>query len=182
MHDHYSTGCSCVHIFDHTIRRNAPGPRTADGPRGPIQRVHVDQSRNGSIQRVRHHFPNDANKLLSGRVQIINAWRPLSKVLRDPLALADSGTVPDSDLILTQFIYPDRVGETYEVRWGAGHRWYYKYGMVPEEVMLFKCYDSETDGRATRTPHSAFEDPLSSSQDPVRESIEVRALIFHRDV
>ena len=46
--------------------------------------------------------------------------------------------------------------------------------------MLIKCFDSKVDGRARRVPHSAFVDPSTEHESP-RESIEVRALVFHPD-
>ena len=44
--------------------------------------------------------------------------------------------------------------------------------------MLIKCYDSETDGRARFTAHTAFTDPSSGADAPPRESVEVRTLAF----
>jgi hypothetical protein len=39
---------------------------------------------------------------------------------------------------------------------------------------------SKTDGRARFAPHTAFTDPTAPPDAPPRESIEVRALLFHR--
>lgn len=100
---------------------------------------------------------------------------------RDPLAVADASSVPDSDLVVTELIYPSRRGETYAVKYNEGHRWYYKSGLSPEEVLLIKCYDSKLDGRARRVPHTAFVDPAAPASTPSRESIEVRCLVFHED-
>ena len=79
-----------------------------------------------------------------------------------------------------QLIYPDRVGETFTVRPGESHRWFYLHEQTPEEVMLIKCFDSKVDGRARRVPHSAFVNPKYENESP-RESIEVRTLVFHPD-
>lgn len=43
-----------------------------------------------------------------------------------------------------------------------------------------KNFDSKTDGRARRTLHSAFVDERYEGKRG-RESIEVRALVFHED-
>jgi hypothetical protein len=51
---------------------------------------------------------------------------------------------------------------------------------TPGEVVLIKCFDSKTDGRARRVPHSAFVNEEFVDEAP-RESIEVRALVFHPD-
>ncbi|KAH7141001.1 amino acid permease-domain-containing protein [Dactylonectria macrodidyma] len=176
------TGASRVFIFDHTIRRQPPGDDSADrSRRGPVQRVHIDQSYDASLSRVPHHLPEDADELLKGRVQIINVWRPIKTVQRDPLALADAFSVSDSDLVVTELIYPTRRGETYAVRYNEGQKWFYKSYLSPEEVLLIKCFDSKKDGRARRVPHTAFVDPSSADDAPSRESIEIRALVFHPD-
>lgn len=176
------TGASRIFIFDHTIRRAPADTRSNGAPdlRGPVNRVHIDQSYQASKQRVSHHLPSEADRLLTTRYQIINVWRPIKRILKDPLAVADSRSVPDSDLVPVGLIYPDRRGETYTVRPNEQHQWYYLYGQTPSEVTLIKCFDSKLDGRARRVPHTAFVNPDTVDEDP-RESIEVRALVFHED-
>ncbi|KAI8277991.1 hypothetical protein K4K60_006568 [Colletotrichum sp. SAR11_57] len=103
------TGANRIFIFDHTIRRQPPSAATQDRvSSGPVQRVHIDQSYKAALSRVPHHLPEDAEELLKGRVQIINVWRPIKTVLRDPLAVAEAGSVSDSDLVVTDLIYPNR--------------------------------------------------------------------------
>jgi hypothetical protein len=123
MTDRIRTGASRVFIFDHTIRR--PQPPGIDGTeqklRGPVQRVHIDQSYSASLSRVTHHLPDEAEKLLQGRVQIINVWRPIKTVQRDPLAIAEANSVDDKDLVVVELIYPNRRGETYSVKHDPGH-------------------------------------------------------------
>ncbi|TGO38625.1 hypothetical protein BHYA_0071g00360 [Botrytis hyacinthi] len=188
------TGASKIFIFDHTIRREAldtraPAPVSGDSinknptpvvVRGPVQRVHIDQSYAASPRRVTHHLPEEAEKLLKGRFQIINVWRPIKTILKDPLGVAAANSVDDKDLVPIKLIYPDREGETYSVRHAPGHKWNYLYKQTPEEVLLIKCFDSKTDGRARRVPHSAFVNPEHEGEK-ARESIEVRALVFHPD-
>lgn len=175
------TGASKIFIFDHTIRRQAPEAAGSRNPglRGPVRRVHIDQSYSAGLSRVPYHLPDESEELLKGRVQIINVWRPIKQVLRDPLAVAEANSVSDEDLIVTELIYPTRRGETYAVRHQPEHQWHYKSGLEPSEVLLIKCFDSKVDGRARRVPHTAFEDPLAGDDVPSRESIEVRALVFH---
>lgn len=106
-------------------------------------------------------------------------WRPIKTILKDPLAIADAHSVPDSDLIGAALIYPHRKGETYAVKHNPSHRWYFKYAQRPDEVTLIKCYDSVTEpGIARRVPHSSFIDPAEEDKPP-RESIEVRTLVFY---
>ncbi|KAL2825085.1 amino acid permease-domain-containing protein [Aspergillus cavernicola] len=174
-----ATGATKIFIFDHTIRRAPRDNRTTETPlRGPVQRVHIDQSYSASTNRVKHHLPADSPTLLKGRYQIINVWRPIKPILKDPLAVADAHTVPESDLVPIKLIYPDREGETLGVRANPDVKWYYRFGQTPDLVTLIKCFDSKVDGRARRVPHSAFVNPETEG-DIARESIEVRALVFH---
>jgi hypothetical protein len=50
--------------------------------------------------------------------------------------------------------------------------------MRRDEALVFKVYDSETDGRARFTPHTSFDDPTTPPGAPPRQSIEARALAF----
>jgi len=65
-----------VLIFDHTIRRQAKDERAGVQLRGPVRRVHIDQSYAASEQRVTHHLPEEAEELLKKRFQIINVRQP----------------------------------------------------------------------------------------------------------
>ncbi|KAI4157542.1 MAG: hypothetical protein LQ342_008195 [Letrouitia transgressa] len=188
------TGASHIHIFDHTIRRqplpqptsaagsdlNQPKPNTALSD--PVRRVHVDQSYAAAPDRVHRHLPADlAPHLLSGRFEIVNAWRPIRTIRKDPLGIVDASSCPDSDLLPDKLIFPDRVGETFTVKPSPEHRWCYLHEQTPEEVLVFRCFDSdEGRGRARRAPHSSFIDERYVNEE-ARESIEVRTLVFHVD-
>ena len=172
-----------VFIFDHTVRRRVAGAPDVrgGGPRQPATRVHVDQTVNSGVNRFREHLPDDADELLRGRVQVINLWRPIRGPLRDsPLAMADGSTVAEDDLVASDLIYPNRRGETYSVKYNPSHRWFYFPEMTSDEALLLKCYDSATDGRTRFGPHTAFVDPTTPTNATPRESIELRALVFHR--
>ena len=176
------TGASRVFIFDHTQRRRVPGveDRSPGTPRQPATRIHVDQTVNSGPQRVRDFLGDEADELLRGRVQVINLWHPIRGPLRDaPLALCDAGSVGAGDLVPSDLVYPDRVGEIYAVTYNPSHRWFYVPEMQPDEALLIKCFDSETDGRARFAPHTAFDDPTAPKEVAPRESIEIRALVFH---
>lgn len=166
-------GAQRVLLFDHTIRRPT-------GNRNPVQRVHIDQTPFSAAERVKLHLPDEAEKLLQGRYRIINVWRPLNgPVMGNPLAVADSQTVRDEDLIPVEHRYPDRNGQTAAVAYHPGQKWYYWSGMTNEERLLLKCFDSdESVGQWGRVPHTAFVDPRTPEGAVGRESIEVRALVF----
>lgn len=175
-----STGASRIYIFDHTIRRAPKDESIGNQLRGPVQRVHIDQSYDAAKSRVPFHLPEESPELLKGRYQIINVWRPISTILKDPLAIADANTVQESDLVPIKLIYPNREGETYSVKPNPNIKWYYRYAQTPDLVTFIKCFDSKTDGRARRAPHTAFTNP-ETEHEARRESIEVRALVFHPD-
>jgi hypothetical protein len=176
------TGADKVFVFDHTLRRRVRGAedRSRDAPRQPVPRVHVDHTEKSAPQRVRDFFGEEAAALLRGRVQVINLWRPITGPLRDaPLAVCDARTVASEDLVGSDLVYRDRVGETYAVRFNPAHRWYYVPEMKRDEVLLLKCYDSRRDVAARFMPHTAFEDPTAPANVLPRESIEIRTLVFH---
>ena len=142
------------------------------------ERVHIDQTFDASVARVHRHLGPDAERLLKGRVRIINVWRPIANpVAHKPLAVADWRTLDHADLVKTALHYPHRTGYVYSVRYNPKLEWYYLGGQTPDEVTLIKCYDSETD-RARLTPHTAFTDVGSPKEAPHRQSIEVRVLVF----
>jgi hypothetical protein len=177
-----ATGASRVFIFDHTLRRRVRGvdDRAPGAPRQPASRVHVDHTEKSAPQRVRDFFGGEAEELLRGRVQVINLWRPIRGPLRDaPLAVCDAGSVAPGDLVPSDLVYRDRIGETYAVTYNPSHRWFYVPEMQPNEALLLKCYDSRTDGRARFAPHTAFDDPTAPADVLPRESIEIRSLVFH---
>ncbi|KAI1491546.1 hypothetical protein F5X96DRAFT_693241 [Biscogniauxia mediterranea] len=108
------TGASRVLVFDHKTRsgpshwhRLGENNRAA---RGPLMRAHVDQSYDGAEIVLRRHLPHDeAEELLIARRRwmIVNVWRPLKTVFKDPLAAADATSVPDADLVPAQILYRD---------------------------------------------------------------------------
>ncbi|KAJ4376500.1 hypothetical protein N0V83_001784 [Neocucurbitaria cava] len=175
------TGATRVWIFNHKVRR---GPTQWHhlgfnnvANRGPVTRTHVDQSYAGAELRLRHEFPGEADELLKKRYQIINIWRPIETILKDPIAVADANTVPDADLVGADMVESDFSGESWVVRHNPTHRWCYKHQMTPQDVLFIKCFDSNTTV-ARRALHSAFEDPAYRDMAS-RQSIEVRCLVFY---
>ncbi|KAH6179710.1 hypothetical protein HBI61_106600 [Parastagonospora nodorum] len=177
------TGASRIHIFNHKVRR---GPTQWHHlgfsnlkNRGPVTKTHVDQSYAGAEIRLRWELPSEAEKLLKHRYQIINIWRPIATIVKDPIAVADSRSVPDADLVEADMTENGFPGKQWVVRYNADHHWYYKYRMEPEDVLLIKCFDSNK-GVARRALHSAFEDKVYAG-DVSRQSIEVRCIVLYDD-
>ena len=176
------TGASRVVVFDATRRSDGgAGASNRDGLRRPASRVHVDYTERSGPQRVRDLLGEaEAGRLADAGARIVqlNVWRPIrGPVERSPLAVADSSTVRFEDLIATDQVFPDRVGEIYHLAYDPSQRWYYAPRMTPDEVLLIKGWDSLDDGRARFAPHGAFELPDTPEDAAPRESIEVRTLV-----
>lgn len=112
-------------------------------------------------------------------------WRPVKPITRDPFAVTDARSVPDSDIITVPLIFPDHTAESLECRPASDpenpHRWYFKRDQQPDDVLLFIQVDStERADMPRRCPHAAFKDP---SQDEAngepRISIEIRVMVFY---
>ena len=113
-------GASQVVIFDVTRRSDgANGAQNPDGLRAPATRIHVDYTVKSGPQRVKDILGADEAERLTAacaRIIQINVWRPIrGPVERSPLALADASSVRQEDLIATDQIFPDRVGEIYNL-------------------------------------------------------------------
>ncbi|KAK3395422.1 hypothetical protein B0T20DRAFT_359563 [Sordaria brevicollis] len=179
------TSASRVLAFDHRVRR---GPSDwHDIPvynvrhRGPLHRAHVDQSYAGAEMVLREKVA-DADQvgvLMQRRWGIVNVWRPIKPIHKDPLGLCDARTVSDADLVPGSIILKSgHRRESWTIKHNPEHRWYFKYQQQPDEVVLIKCFDSESyPGMARRAPHCAIEDP-DATEDEWRESVEVRCLVF----
>jgi hypothetical protein len=179
-----ATGADRVVVFDYTRRSDSVhGAANRDGMRGPASRVHVDYTVASGPKRAGEALGADTVEAVlarGGRVVQVNVWRPMhGPVRRAPLALADASSVDPAELVATDQVFPDRVGEIYQVAYGAGQRWYWAPQMQRDEVLLIKGWDSLDDGRARFTPHGAFDLPEQEPPAPPRESIEARSyLVF----
>jgi hypothetical protein len=174
------TGAARVLVFDHTLRAENEATREEKFASRPVRSVHNDYTEWSGPQRVRDLLPKEAAEaLLKCRFCVIQVWRPVrNPVVSAPLAIADSQSIATKDLVGTERRYPDRVGEIYHLAYNPAHRWYYFPNMQTHEAIVFKCYDSMTDGRARWSAHAAFDDPNSPPNAPARESIEMRTLAF----
>jgi len=173
------TGAAKVVIFDHTVR-------TADraverGLRTPVRSVHNDYTEKSGPQRVRDLLPPEEAELrLKKRFAEYNVWRNIAAapIEMTPLGFVAAQSIAAGDLAVCDLVYADRTGEIYQGVYNADHDWYYFPKMTRDEAVLIKCYDSEKDGRARFSLHSAFDDPTSPADPKPRQSIEVRAFAF----
>ena len=176
------TGAARIEIFDDTRRSSSLEQQREKKIREPADIVHNDYTARSGIKRLRDHFadePHEAEKLLRRRFAIVNVWRSIAGPVHNyPLVLCDAATVGPNELVSVERRAEERTGELQVALHGAGQRWYYFPEMQMNEALLFKTFDSETDGRARFTIHSSFEDPGAPMDAPSRESIETRCLLF----
>jgi hypothetical protein len=178
-----SVGARRVIVFDHTIRSKVNvQQQTAEHSttqRAPVMVVHCDYTPASGPMRVRQLVPDEADELLKRRVAFYNLWKPLKRRVEEkPLAMCDVTSAAEDDMLKMALRYRDREGEIFVMRHSSTHRWWYFPKMVPENVLLLKTYESETDGRARFLGHSAFDDPNTAPDAPTRESIEIRMMAF----
>lgn len=176
------TGATRVEIFDHTRRAAALEIQKAKMIREPATLIHNDYTARSGPRRLRDHFadaPGEAQALLRGRFAIVNVWRSIRGTVRSaPLAMCDAVSVAPEDLVPVERQAKERIGEIQLAVYNGAHRWCYFPDMTSGEALLFKTYDSATDGRARFTIHSSFEDPSVPPDAPPRESLETRCFVF----
>ncbi|KAI0407264.1 hypothetical protein F4802DRAFT_554752 [Xylaria palmicola] len=144
----------------------------------PGRQVHCDQSPKGALGRLHQHAPEMAELAKRGRLRIINLWRPLNHPVKDnSLTLCDGSTIKASDLVEADHISRTYIGNTMYGLFSPNHKWYYLHHQTPEEVFLFKIFDSDPDVAAKCSLHAAFDYSNVSDDSIPRESMEVRFLV-----
>tara|TARA_B100000674_G_scaffold185418_2_gene150364 strand:- start:9085 stop:9909 length:825 start_codon:yes stop_codon:yes gene_type:complete len=174
-----STGALRVIAFDHNVRdyELASMDSRVDNP---VRFVHNDYTEGSAPQRVIDLLGSESERWLRKRYAFINVWRPLRGPILDfPLGFIDSKSLSSADFVDSELRYQDRVGHIYSVVNNPDHRWYYLEQMMPEEILLLKCFDSETKGQARYTGHAAFKHPSFSESHLPRRSIETRTIAFY---
>ena len=148
----------------------------------PAATFHIDNDHKTAESHMRRELGDEETEkwLAQGRWQIINIWRPIGKpVSLWPLAVVDHTPIKDWN-------FDERVARVYRTndpRYYKPHdnflihnddyKFNYVSNMKPEEVLIFRDYDSRRD-KMRGTPHGAFQDVQSPEDAPERRSIEVR--------
>jgi hypothetical protein len=175
-------GAARVEIFDDTRRSTSLARQEELKIREAASIVHNDYTASSGVKRLRDNDavdPDEAEVLLDRRFAIVNVWRSIGgPVYNHPLALCDASSVRPADLVSVERRADERIGEIQVALFDPGQRWYYFPEMQMDEVLLFKTFDSETDGRSRFTIHTSFEDAGAPVDAPPRESIETRCLVF----
>ncbi|NKB35391.1 MAG: methyltransferase [Pseudomonadales bacterium] len=173
-------GGNSLYVFDHTLRSDSAEVRAAHNIREAAAIVHNDYTHASAHKRVRDLLDKkEAENKLNSRFIIVNVWRTIAgPAINSPLTCCDAQSVTEENVFASERRAKDRIGELELVSNNPGHRWYYYPEMNKGEVLLIKTFDSASDGRATRSVHTAFENPLAAEDAEARESMESRMLVF----
>jgi hypothetical protein len=139
----YRSGATDVLPFSHLVRRHlasavkeqAEGLKDSDtvAAPGPTIFAHCDNSKTGAMTVLENNVAaDDLEKRKSSRWAIMNVWRPLARpVTREPLALLDSSTVDEDDLIGVMALFPEKkdaaFGKAYPKGRGCVRRFCFPY-------------------------------------------------------
>ncbi|KAG4413917.1 hypothetical protein IFR04_012932 [Cadophora malorum] len=143
-------------------RARAYDPENRAAMLSPALLVHI------VVSRIKHHFKEKSDQLLRGRFRVIN-W---------PLAVCDGSTLAESDVIEAEHRRETFSETSLYCLPRKSHRWYFQSRHRPDEALLVKIYDSNTEVKARYCPHTSFKLPNVHPDAPSRKSIEVRALVL----
>ena len=183
------TGALEVFVFDHNVRSAVRAAQGQHGVRVPVDAAHVDYTAATGPKRTMELLQQFGRADLVGkRAALINLWRPITEPVLDvPLAVCDVRSVKGNELIDTVILHytetsmqqPGHAGGIYSLYYSPDHRWAYVSAMQKDEVLLLKCYDSNSNGSGGFTPHTGFKNPTCPAEFIPRESIEVRTLVIY---
>lgn len=177
------TGATRTVTFAHRVRCLSVDEALLANNRAPAHSVHSDFTPSGALHNLESVIPDSEERaeLLKRRVLVINVWRPLKVVQRDPLAICDWATVNwRKDRIANRMVLPHGWHELGKYTFHEDQRWYYLRQQQPQEALIFTQFDSESErigGGGMTLPHTAFVVP-GTEKFPARESIEVKMFAF----
>ncbi|KXS94833.1 hypothetical protein AC578_3668 [Pseudocercospora eumusae] len=180
-------GASRVQIFEYVVRKRHAQFPVATGEEyqfnQPTNTAHIDMTPAWAQETLHQMNPNEP--LPSSRFQFVNVWKPLRGPVRDwPLALCDPSTLSSSDLCSSDIVFEEQMIENYLVHSNDTQRWYYLSDQEASEAWVFLQADSRRtgNGKSRGVPHCSFLHPRSLESKWPRESIEVRAAVFFREL
>ncbi|KAH7358810.1 methyltransferase CmcJ [Plectosphaerella cucumerina] len=185
LRKHVQDGFDKVHFFDWRLRDSqlSTEPQVTDMNDlsiwlRPVTYVHIDHAPRAVVNRIRLFLGDEAERLLRGRVRVINVWRPVDHAVEDyPLAFCDASTLRDEDLVECDHVRRSYKGATLFPYHHPDQKFYFLRDQRPDEVTLLKIFDSDSDVPARACAHCSFS--LDTEQPRKRKSFEVRALLFN---
>ncbi|TDZ14034.1 Gibberellin cluster GA4 desaturase [Colletotrichum spinosum] len=174
---------SQVKAFHHVVRNVTyeDGMVYTRKHRCPARRPHVDVTSRFAPTLMSWDCPDmHADVHANGKHwQMVNAWRPLKTVRKNPVTVAETGSMAWEDYLV---VPQPEVGPGVEGYWlqrpqdaERQHKWWYMADQTPEDVLLFLQHDSEG---AQVVAHTSFSLPGPAPAEP-RESIEVRLFVVY---
>ncbi|KAK4561064.1 hypothetical protein LTR86_005019 [Recurvomyces mirabilis] len=128
----------------------------------PATMIHSDYSYKGGSERFDGErnpgeIPEDWEKLRQTRWAALSIWRPIGKVTRDALCMADRRTIAEETLQPLNFTRSKGAAhELFALKHAPGQQFYYKSLMGPDDFVAIKLFDTHK-GVARCTPHSSFQ-------------------------
>ena len=155
------------------------------GAIGPSRWAHMDYTQDAAHKWVGWMEDWQERPLRQhSRFAILQTWRCVSPPPQDnTLVLCDASTIRDEDCIpfdacvREPFDAPGNQFESQLCRYDADHRWYYFPNLTPDELIVFKAYDSDH-SRWAQALHNSADIPEISEESAPRISIEARFFAF----
>lgn len=115
---------------------------------------------------------------------MFNLWRSIdleNDIEVMPLAVLDMQSLRFEDMVAADAWGGAQSQQqhlvSYRLAYNEHHRWYYFPRMKPDELLIFKQYDTREENPCLRQVyHGAIRDPETTSDSPLRQTIEVRVL------
>ncbi len=185
------TGCFDTYVTQHQYRNgygNLPkghvraSKPTPNGSPGNYGGTHSD---------ISAYAENRWDEIVDGRhCAMFNLWRSIdleNDIQVMPLALLDMTSLEPEDIISADAWGGASAVQQHLVSlrlaYNKRQRWYYFPRMKPNEMLVFKQYDTREENPCLRQVyHGAVHDPTTTDNAPLRQTIEVRVLaLFDRE-
>lgn len=186
IQDHFKT--SWVEpVYGPIIERRSRLPIThsvdgteIEGVRATAGVAHLDYAKiAGPMLAARHSQMRGVPIRSYSRLMIVNTWRVTTPPPQDfPLAVCDATSFSEDDMLLTEFTEPE-TGVTWKngaAYYNENQRWWYFADMTPDEVLVFKGFDTQT---PLNLAHGAFDNRAASPEAGPRASLEARFYVYY---
>lgn len=156
----------------------------------PQATIHVDNDHITADAHLCRVFGDEKAAELRAKYKrwaMINTWRPVGQAVQSwPLLLVDHRAIPNwkYETGVAQ-IHRNNDSVYYKkydnfLRYHPDYTYHYAKNITPDEVLMFRDYDSRQD-KYHGCPHGAFQDDATAADAPPRRSIEVRCFVFFED-
>jgi hypothetical protein len=150
----------------------------------PANFVHLDFTDKASRQFLEWTLESEGRTVAPfRRFCVYQVWRAITPGPQDTtLAVCDGSSVPVSHgLVVDSILGPEHLpGNRFDsrmCRYAPEHKWWYLSDMEPDDLIVFKSFDSEMP-HVMNAMHTAFDNPLGQDGVP-RRSIESRFIALY---